>query len=227
MKHHKELLEIRSLAKNKGVTAYDIAKNTTLTEAGVGKILNGVTKSPHKSTVIELLNYLRNFGEPKETSSVPNPEAIQVDFSRFMMVPLVQYRAQAGFLSGWGDPEYIEELPKIPWEVDKEYKGRYICFEVTGDSMDNDSRESLVEKDVLLCREVQRHHWQNKLHIHRWKNFVVVHKYKGVLVKRILEHDIETGRLLLHSLNPMYDDQEVYMDDLVAIFNVIDIHRSL
>ena len=40
----------------------------------------------------------------------------------FKMVPFLGARAQAGFLSGWGDQDYIEDLPKIPWEVDKEYK---------------------------------------------------------------------------------------------------------
>tara|TARA_R110002012_G_scaffold190633_1_gene358236 strand:+ start:37241 stop:37984 length:744 start_codon:yes stop_codon:yes gene_type:complete len=164
---------------------------------------------------------LNNADQLKET------DAVWVDYSSFMNIPVVQKRAQAGFLSGWGDDEYLEELPTIPWEVDREYKGKYIAFEVTGDSMDDNSRESIIEGDTLICREIQRHHWVNKLHLHRWKNFVVVHRTEGILVKRVLKHDIDTGRLLLHSLNPLFDDQEVFMDDLIALFNVIDIHRSL
>lgn len=61
MKNQREINEIKALVKSKGVTAYDIAKNTTLTEAGIGKILNGVTKSPHLTTVREILNYLHNY----------------------------------------------------------------------------------------------------------------------------------------------------------------------
>ena len=93
------------------------------------------------------------------------PDAIWVNYERFKLVPLVTHRAQAGFLSGWGDDEYMEELPKVPWEVDKEYKGRYVTFEVAGDSMESDTnpRESIFEGDLLLCREVQRVHWKNKL----------------------------------------------------------------
>ena len=222
--------QIIKLAENKGVTAYEIAKNTSLSEAGIGKILNGKSKRPHQSSVESILNYLKKYGENEKSklnSLVKEPEATLVDFNRFMMVPLVQQRAQAGFLSGWEDPEYIDELPRIPWEVDREYKGKYISFEVAGDSMDNDSRDSIVERDILLCREIQRIHWKNKLHLHRWKNFVVVHKHEGILVKRVIHHDTETGRLVLHSLNPLYDDLDVFMDDLLSIFNVIDIHRSL
>ncbi len=145
--------------------------------------------------------------------------------STHMMVPLVNHRAKAGFLSHWGDTEYIGDLPKIIWEVDQEYKGRYICFEVYGDSMDNQTPESLLENDILLTREVARHHWKDKLHIKKW-DFVIVHKTEGVMVKRITEHDTTTGKLTLHSLNDYYEDQEVFMDDLIAIFNVVDLKRN-
>jgi transcriptional regulator with XRE-family HTH domain len=166
-----------------------------------------------------------NYVNSAQEQLAKEPDAVWVDFNKFMMVPVVGHRAQAGFLSGWGDPEYLEELPKIPFEVDKEYKGRYVCFEVAGESMDNGTVESILENDVLLCREIQRHHWQNKLHINSW-DFVVVHKSEGILVKRIIKHDTDKGELVLHSLNPYYDDQTVYMDDLIAIFNVVDIKRS-
>ena len=72
---------------------------------------------------------------------------------------------------------------------------------------------------------VQRIHWKNKLHINRW-DFVIVHREQGILVKRIVEHNVEEGKLKLHSLNEYYDDQVVFMDDLVAIFNVIDVKRK-
>lgn len=154
-----------------------------------------------------------------------NIEALPVEYQGYMLVPLVNQKAQAGFLAGWGDPEYIDELPKKAFEVDKEYKGKYVCFEVSGDSMDDGSSESILENDLILCREVQRIHWKNKLHINRW-DFVIVHREQGILVKRIVEHNVEEGKLKLHSLNEYYDDQVVFMDDLVAIFNVIDVKRK-
>jgi len=165
------------------------------------------------------LSYVKN--------EVKEPEAIWVQYEGYKLVPLVNKRAQAGFLSGWGDDEYEDELPKIPWEVDKEYKGKYMTFEVSGDSMESDSnpRESLYEGDLLLCREIQRHHWSNKLHIHKW-DFVIVHREDGILAKRIINHKTGNGELTLHSLNPYYDDFKVEMDDLIAIFNIIDVKRS-
>lgn len=160
-------------------------------------------------------------------NQLKEPDAIWVKYERFKLVPLVPKRAQAGFLRGWGDDDYLEELPKVPWEVDKEYKGKYMTFEVEGYSMEsnNEPRDSIFDGDLLLCREVQRSLWNNKLHINKW-DFVIVHREDGILVKRITEHDVNTGKLTLHSLNPEYIDQIVYMDDLIAIFNIVDIRRS-
>ena len=165
-------------------------------------------------------------GEMEHTEATKS-NAVWVDYNNFKLVPLVGKRARAGFLAGWEDEEYIEELPKIPWEVDKEYKGNYLTFEAVGDSMEsiNSPRESIYEGDLLLAREVDKHHWSNKLHINQW-DFIIVHKEEGILVKRIIEHDVETGKLVLHSLNNYYQDQTVYMNDLVGIYNVIDIKRS-
>ena len=44
--------------KELNVSAYEIAKNTSLTEAGIGKILNGSVKNPHENTLNSILNYL-------------------------------------------------------------------------------------------------------------------------------------------------------------------------
>lgn|GEM_PF-479058 len=157
---------------------------------------------------------------------VKEPDAHWAGVPNTMMVPMISHRAQAGFLAGWADETTtLEDYPKIPWEVDREYKGKYVCFEVTGDSMNNGSLESLIDGDVILCREVMQQHWTNKLHINQW-DFVIAHKERGIVVKRIIEHEVETGRLVLHSLNDMYDDYEVYLQDCIAIFNVVDVKRS-
>ncbi|WP_299618810.1 S24 family peptidase [uncultured Tenacibaculum sp.] len=162
----------------------------------------------------------------KQDKKSEKNDAIWVEYERFKLVPLINKRARAGFLSGWEDDEYIDELPKIPWEVDREYKGNYLTFEVVGDSMECDNpRESILEGDLLLGREVRKEYWSSKLHINKW-DFIVVHKTEGILVKRIIEHEVETGKLILHSLNPYYENQEVYMQDLNGIYNIVDIKRS-
>lgn len=143
----------------------------------------------------------------------------------FMTVPLVNQYAYAGYLSGWADVEYIDILPRVPFIVDKEYKGNYMCFEVRGDSMNDGSIDSYIAGDLALCREINRPHWQSKLHINQW-DFIIIHKTEGILLKRIIAHDTVRGMIKLHSLNALYEDFEIALDDVAQLFNVVKIERK-
>lgn len=145
--------------------------------------------------------------------------------SSIMMVPLVNQYAYGSYLSGYGDPEFVENLPKIPFILDKEYKGEYLCFEMKGDSMEDDTRESLEEGDILLCRNVRKDFWKSKLHIKQW-DFVIVHKERGVVAKRIISHNVENGDIVLHSLNEFYNDYTVNLNDVDQIFNIVDVQKK-
>ena len=142
--------------------------------------------------------------------------------SLVMHVPLVNKYAYAGYLTGYGDAEYVDSLPRVPFAVDKEYKGTYIAFEVKGESMNNGTRAGYIEGDILLCREVPQHHWQSKLHIKKW-DFVIVTKTDGILIKQISKHNTTTGDLTLHSLNEDYDDIPMNLSQVAKIFNVVQV----
>ncbi len=223
------VIYIKKIRSELGLTQAKLAEKLGVDRRTIINYEQGSVIPDSKLKMLELIikDSKRNVkSETKsETNTLKEPEAIWVEFNRFKLVPLVSHRAQAGFLSGWGDDEYEENLPRIPFEIDREYKGKYVCFEVSGDSMQDGSVDSIMENDLLLCREVQRHHWRNHLHINQW-DFVIVHRMEGILVKRIIKHNTENGRLVLHSLNPLYEDFEVYMDDLIAIFNVVKVDRN-
>ena len=96
-----------------------------------------------------------------------------------------------------------------------------MCFEVRGESMTDNSFESLPPKTRLLAREIQRHHWQSKLHTHKYKRFIIVHRTDGILIKQITNHDLANNTITAHSLNPDYEDLIVNLDDVVQLFNVV------
>ncbi|MGG8495934.1 hypothetical protein ACQY1Q_05935 [Tenacibaculum sp. TC6] len=52
--------KILDFTQKNNISAYEIAKNTKLTEAGVGKILNKSSKNPRDLTVDEIYYYLFN-----------------------------------------------------------------------------------------------------------------------------------------------------------------------
>lgn len=157
--------------------------------------------------------------EPGETPFIDLGEGKYI-----MVVPLVNEYAYAGYLSGYKDPEYLDELPKHTIIVDKHHKGSYRAFEVVGDSMDNNTNESIMDRSIATGREIQQHLWTSKFHTHRFKDYVIVHKTQGIIIKRIINHDIETGVITCHSLNPnkqIYADFDIHLDDVKQMFNIV------
>lgn len=160
----------------------------------------------------------------------PKHEATPITAGHVKYIPLVSQYAQAGYLSGFDNPVFMETLPTIPIIIptDQEPKGEYVCFEVSGDSMisEEDPSESLFERDLLICRNVEQTYWLSKLHINKW-DFVIVHKTEGIIVKRIVDHNVEKKEITIHSLNPMYEDRVLSLGDISQILNVVFIHRQM
>lgn len=142
-----------------------------------------------------------------------------------MMVELVPEYAKAGYLTAYANQEYIDELPKHYFTVDKFVRGKYRAFEISGDSMDNGSIEEAIPNGaIVLARELKRDAWRSKLHNHTWPNWIFVHRYEGIICKQIAHQDVQNGVLTLRSLNPdkdRYPDIELKMDELEQIYNVI------
>ena len=202
--------------KDSGITRSVLGKDTGLSEDNIAKF---IAKYPEVN--IEWL--LTGGGKMLKTTERDTLTEIKTNY---MKVPFVPVRAQAGFPKGFDEEIYMGELDTILWEIDDtEYKGNYVVFEVNGDSMDDGSYNSLLEGDRILCREIGQHLWNHKLHIHKW-NFVLCHPDNGLVVKRIIDHSVDSGKLKCHSLNPYYEDFEVNINELSAIFNVVDIKRS-
>lgn len=163
-------------------------------------------------------------GNMLNTPNQPSDEASPIDEPIILRVPLVSQYAQAGYLCGYADAAYMATLPTIPYIVDHEAQGHYVAFEVKGDSMNDGTEDAILEGDRLLCREIMPHLWaDSKLHIRKW-DFVIVHT-EGILVKRIINHDVENHTITIHSLNSMYPDKVINLSDVKQIFNVIELQR--
>lgn len=141
-----------------------------------------------------------------------------------MNVPLVSRYAYDDYLNNYLDDDYVNRLPKFPFSKGGE-QGRYIAFEMEGDSMIDDT-DRYVEGAILLCREIPKSLWgQITQYMKKW-DFVIVHK-EGILIKRVVDHDVENRRLTLHSLNPLYSDRVVDLVDVRQIFNVVKLQRGM
>ena len=175
------------------------------------------------STIIQAVKDKYGLDEAWLYSEHKTIESTAVPFvpERHVMVPVVSAYARAGYITGYADPEYLQALPTIDFTPDHEMHGHYVAFEIKGDSMDDGSKESYIEGELVICREVGRHLWQNdKLHIHK-RDFVIVCT-DGILIKRIEEHDVAAHTITIHSLNPEYPDRTIDLAEVLQIFSVVE-----
>ena len=224
-------LELKKIRNSLNLTQTELADKVGVSMRTVQNWEKDVNKIP-KSTELILIELSKStefsLSEPKSEYKVQGKiEAMQVDFKEMstMYVPLINQYAYGGYMNGFGDMEYIESLPKIPFSADQEHRGEYLCFEVKGDSMDDGTVDAILERDILLCRNIRKDYWKSKLHINKW-DFVIVHREKGIVVKRIIKHDVDSCTLTLHSLNEEYEDFEIHLKDVAQILNIVDIKRN-
>lgn len=221
-----KIMDEEGLNKNSFSKAIGISNNVTIT-----RIINE-KRSPSRSTCEKIVSAFPKYnltwiltGEGNMLTDITSlDEASPIDEPIILRVPLVSQYAQAGYLCGYADAAYMATLPTIPYIVDHEAQGHYVAFEVKGDSMNDGTEDAILEGDRLLCREIQPHLWvDSKLHIRKW-DFVIVHT-EGILVKRIIDHDVEKHTITIHSLNSMYPDKVINLADVKQIFNVIELQR--
>ncbi|WP_443945554.1 LexA family transcriptional regulator [Pedobacter sp. AW1-32] len=150
------------------------------------------------------------------------------DESLIMQVPLIKEKAYAGYLVGFGDKEFYDDLETIPLLVDGVHRGSYIAFEVSGWSMvcyDTDELADLSIRPgrIAIGRDIPKDKWKYRLHTHTTDTWVIVHRTKGILIKQITRHDVENGLITIHSLNPEFKDEDLDLRDVEQIFSVVQI----
>jgi transcriptional regulator with XRE-family HTH domain len=132
--------------------------------------------------------------------------SITVDNQDRENIELVPYKASAGYLNGYSDPEFMEELPKFRLPMIQS-PGTYRAFEIKGDSM-----LPIPSGTVIVGRYVEQ--WQE---IKDGTPCIVVSLQEGIVFKRIYHQPKQTA-LRLHSDNPSYEPYNVALDDIVELW---------
>jgi len=134
-----------------------------------------------------------------------------VDSENRENIELVAEKAKAGYATGYADPEYIGELPvfRLPFLSDKK---KYRTFQLKGDSMLPIPDGSWVTGEFL----------QDWMDITTGKAYIVFTINDGIVFK-IVENNIrKNGRLILFSLNPIYEPYEVHINEVKEIWKFIN-----
>ena len=146
------------------------------------------------------------------------------EFSGQTPVKVVTTKARGGWTDSFYSTEYLEDLPTVLIETDANYRGKYLAFEVDGDSMEPD----YYAGDIVICREVKRDLWRYKLHYKKY-DFVIAHGTKGVMIKEIIDHDVENGIITCHSLNNLngkHNDFQLKLGEIAFLYNIVEVRQK-
>ncbi|HEY1022014.1 MAG TPA: S24 family peptidase, partial [Flavisolibacter sp.] len=121
-------------------------------------------------------------------------------------IPFVPVKAAAGYLAGYSDPEFIDELNTFTLPMLS--GGDYRAFEIVGDSMmPTPSGCVIVGEKVQDLEEIKSNN-----------TYVVVSKTDGIVYKRVLKNNRQKNKYTLVSDNPSYQPYNVGADEILELW---------
>jgi len=151
--------------------------------------------------------------EPKVSYEVP--KTVTVDYQGQDNIVMVPIPAQAGYLNGLGDPEYIESLPA--YRLPGLNNGTFRMFEVKGHSM-----YPTIHAGAIAVGEWCEN-WADDIKDNRI--YIIVSKDDGIVIKRCLNRIKKYGNLFLKSDNRA--EYPSYPIDLDSVLEVWELKTAL
>jgi transcriptional regulator with XRE-family HTH domain len=122
------------------------------------------------------------------------------------VIHFVPVKAAAGYLAGYADTEFIDELNTFTLPMLT--GGNYRAFEIIGDSMlPTPSGSIIVGEKVDSLEDIKNN-----------MAYIVVSRNEGIVYKRIVKSNKAKNKLTLVSDNPQYQPYQVNADDVVELW---------
>lgn len=144
--------------------------------------------------------------KPKSTASNLRILSITVDQDDRENIEFVPVKASAGYLNGYADPEYVQELPRFSLPFFNQ--GTYRAFEIKGDSM-----LPLPSGSIIIAEYVENWH-----DIKSGETYIIVSQSEGIVYKRIGQRFKEDRGLKLVSDNKTYEPYWVDAADIIEVW---------
>jgi transcriptional regulator with XRE-family HTH domain len=123
------------------------------------------------------------------------------------VIHFVPVKAAAGYLAGYADSEFIDELNTFTLPMLS--GGNYRAFEIIGDSMlPTPSGSIIVGEKVDDTEDVKNN-----------QPYIVVSRNEGIVYKRIVKNNKVKSKLTLVSDNPQYQPYQVNAEDVVELWH--------
>jgi len=132
---------------------------------------------------------------------------ITIDEKGHEMIDVVPIKASAGYLSGYSDPRYIMNLPKIQFPFNN-IQGTGRLFQIHGDSMLPIPSESYVIAELNTDLK----------NINDGDCYIIITLNEGIVYKRVFLSKTKKATFTLVSDNPAYPPYEVPFSQIKEIW---------
>ncbi len=121
-------------------------------------------------------------------------------------IQFVPVKAAAGYLAGYADPEFVDELNTFTLPMLA--PGTYRAFEIVGDSMLPTPSGSVIVGEKVESLD----------HVKSSNTYIVISRQEGIVYKRIVKSGRSKSKLTLVSDNPSYQPYHVEAEDVLELW---------
>lgn len=210
---------IRHLRKLKGLTQEQFADKVSITRSRVSSYEEGRSE-PSIAFLITISDYFKlpidilvknDLTFSKESSFIEIGSQrvlfpIMVDTQDDNLIEVIPTEASAGYLLGYDDPEYIEQLQRI--KLPFLPVGKHRAFPIKGNSM-----HPMKDGSFVVARFIE-----NINDIKDGISYIVVTKNDGITYKRVYNKVEENNTLLLVPDNRNYENYNVPISEVVELW---------
>lgn len=157
-----------------------------------------------KVTLDELL--LQNLSEIKGSNYLAKRRQMKMMSADRNLIHFVPVKAAAGYLAGYADSEFIDELNTFTLPMLS--GGSYRAFEIIGDSMMPTPSGSIIVGDKVEKIESIKNN----------AAYIVVSKNEGIVYKRVVKNNKNKNKLTLVSDNPAFQPYQVQTSDVLEMW---------
>lgn len=164
-----------------------------------------------KLSLDELL--LQDLSEVKGSTYIEQRRKLKIG-AQSVNIQFVPVKAAAGYLAGYADPDFVDELNTFTLPMLA--PGQYRAFEIIGDSMlPTPSGSVIVGEKVDTIEDIKNSN-----------SYIVLSKSEGIVYKRIMRNNRIKNKLTLVSDNPIYEPYNVSEEDVLEIWKAVYIMQK-
>lgn len=157
-----------------------------------------------KVTLDELL--LKDLSEVKGSSYLAKRRQMKMMMADRNVIHFVPVKAAAGYLAGYADSEFIDELNTFTLPMLS--GGNYRAFEIIGDSMMPTPSGSIIVGEKVEDLDSVKNNTA----------CIVISSSEGIVYKRVVKNAKNKGKLTLVSDNPAFQPYQVNAADILEMW---------